>query len=150
MYSRYWPWWTQTVNAVVATVEANSAGHVSKGSAGVLYYTNVVQAGWKQSTFSCVCLVSAGDDTNVKAVMAAVRRSMASNVSAGAAGPRHNVEMEWAGWKQIISHHVQLVAARVDKNVKTVTAVVWSSMEKHVSEGVAGTRHNADVVQAGW
>ena len=100
--------------------------------------------------FSCVCLVSAGDDTNVKAVTAAVRRSLASNVSAGAAGPRHNVEMERARWKQIISHHVQPVSAVVDKNVKTVTAAVWSSIEKHVSGGAAGTRHNAGVVQAGW
>ena len=58
--------------------------------------------------------------------------------------------MEWARWKQIISHHVQLTAAGVDKNVKTVTAAVWSSMEKHVSEGAAGTRYSADVVQAGW
>ena len=58
--------------------------------------------------------------------------------------------MERAGWKQIISHHVQLTVAGVDKNVKTVTAAVWSSMEKHVSEGAAGTRYSADVVQAGW
>ena len=86
MYSRYRPWRTQTVNAVAAAVEANSAGHVSKGSAGVPYNANVVQARWKQSTFSYVCLVSAGDDINVKAVTAAVRRSMANNVSAEAAG----------------------------------------------------------------
>ena len=83
------------INAVAAAVAANSAGHVSKGSARIPYNADVVQAGWKQNIFSCVCLVSAGDDTNVKAVMAAVRRSLASNVSAGAAGPRHNVEMEW-------------------------------------------------------
>ena len=136
------------INAVAATVAANSAGHVSKGLAGLPYNADVVQAGWKQNIFSCVCLVSAGDDTNVKAVMATVRRSLASNVSARAARPRHNVEMERAGWKQIISHHVQLVSAVVDKNVKTVTAAVWSSIEKHVSGGAAGTRHNAGVVQA--
>ena len=58
--------------------------------------------------------------------------------------------MEQAGWKQIISHHVQLTAAGVDKNVKTVTAAVWSRMESHVSKGAAGPRHNADMVPAGW
>ena len=40
--------------------------------------------------------------------------------------------------------------ARLDKNVKTVTATVWSRRERHVSKEAARTRHNAGVVQAGW
>ena len=72
---------------------------------------HVVQAGWKQSTLSRVYLVSARDDTDMKAVTAAMERSIASNVSTGAAGKRNDVDMVQAGRKQITSDHVELAAA---------------------------------------
>ena len=71
----------------------------------------MVQAGWKQSTLSRVYLVSAGDDTDVKTVMAAMEHSIASNVSTEAARKRNDVDMVQAGRKQITSDHVELAAA---------------------------------------
>ena len=90
---------------------SNSEGHVSKESAEIQHNADVVQAGWKQSTLSCVYLVSAGDDTDMKTVTAAMEHSIASNVSTGVAGKRNDVDMVQAGWKQITSDHVELAAA---------------------------------------